>query len=80
MLFRSNALTESSSVNLFFRQAEYGDQLDHYPRDYISHQRVQRDLGINMETFEEVADALKELEEGVIAGAYSISRLRLLGY
>jgi len=33
-----------------------------------------------METFEEVADAFEEFEEGVVARAYSISRLRLLGY
>jgi len=33
-----------------------------------------------METFEEVADAFEEFEKGVIARAYSISRLRLLRY
>ena len=33
-----------------------------------------------METFEEVPDAVKELDEGVIAGAYTIGRLILLGY
>ncbi len=73
-------LTESSSIDLYLRQSKYRNQLDHYLRDYIRHQRVQRDLGINMETFEEVADAFEEFEEGVVARAYSISRLRLLGY
>jgi len=33
-----------------------------------------------METFEEVANALKEFKEGIIARAYSISSLRLPGY
>jgi hypothetical protein len=33
-----------------------------------------------METFEEVPGALKEFKEGVIDRAYSIGRLRLLGY
>ena len=33
-----------------------------------------------METFEEVADTLKEFKEGVIARAYSIGRLISLGY
>ena len=33
-----------------------------------------------MEAFEEVADALKEFKEGVVARAYSIGRLRFLGY
>ena len=33
-----------------------------------------------METFEKVPDTLEELEEGVIGSAYSIGRLRLLGY
>ncbi len=77
---RKTLLTESSSVDLFLRQGKYRNQLDHYLRDYIRHQWVQGDLGIDMETFEEVASALKEFKEGVIARAYSISRLRLLGY
>ena len=38
--------------------------------------RVQRDLRIKMETFEKVSKAFEEFEEGVIARAYSISRLR----
>ncbi len=78
--YSKTQLTESSSIDLYLRQGKYRNQLDHYLRDYIRHQRVQRDLGIDMETFEEVADAFKEFEKGVIARAYSISRLRLLGY
>ena len=73
-------LTESSSTDLLLRQGKNRNQFDHYLRDYILHQRVQGDPGINMETFEEVPDALKELKEGVVARAYSIGRLRLLGY
>ena len=78
--YSKTLLTESSSIDLFLRQGKYRNQLDHYLRNNIRHQRVKRDLGINMETLEEVPNALKEFKEGVIARAYSISRLRLLGY
>ena len=72
-------LTESSSADLFLRDGKYQNQLDHDFRDNIRHQRVQRDLGIDMETFEEVSEAFEEFEEGVIARAHSISGLRSFG-
>ena len=66
-------LTESSSADLFLRDGKYQNQLDHDFRDNIRHKRVQRDLGIDMETFEEVSEAFEEFEEGVVARAHSIS-------
>ena len=71
-------LTEPSSADVFLRQSKYRNQLDHYLHNYILHQSIQGDPGINMKTFEKVPDALKEFEEGVIARAYSIGRLRFL--
>ena len=73
--YSKNSLTESTSADLFLRYSKYRNQLDHYLRDNIRHQRVQGDLGINMETFEEVSDTFKEFEQAVIARAYTISRL-----
>ena len=69
-------LTESTSADLFLRYGEYRNQLNHDLRDNIRHQRVQGDLGIDMETIEEASEAFKEFEEGVIASADTISGLR----
>ncbi len=41
---------------------------------------VQGDFSINTEAFEEVSNAFKEFKESIIARAYSISRLTVLGY
>ena len=73
-------LTESSTAYLFLRQGKYRKQLDHYLRNYILHQSIQRDPGIDMKTFEEVSDAVKEFKEGIVARAYSVGRLKLIGY
>ena len=73
-------LTKSSSTDLFLRLRKNRNQFDHYLRNYILHHIVQGDPGIDMETFEEVPGAVKELKEGVIARAYSIGCLRFLGY
>ena len=73
-------LTESSSADQIFRYGKYRNQLDHYLRDNIRHKRVQGDLGIDMETVEQVSEAFKEFEEGVIASAYTISGLRSSEY
>jgi hypothetical protein len=78
--YRKTLPTESSPADLFLRNGEYRNQLDHDFRDNIRHQWVQRDLGIDMETFEEVAKVFEEFEEGVIARAHSISGLRSFEY
>jgi hypothetical protein len=68
-------LTESSPADLFLRYGKYGNQLYHYLRNNIHHERVQGDLAIDMKTFEEVSKVFEEVEEGVIARAYSVSSL-----
>ena len=73
-------LTKSSSTDLLLRLGKNRNQLDHYLRNYILHHGVQGDPSIDVETFEEVPGAVKELKEGVIAPAYSIGCLRFLGY
>jgi hypothetical protein len=64
----------------FFETASIEINSNHDFRDNIRHQRVQRDLGIDMETFEEVSKVFEEFEEGVIARAHSISGLRSFEY
>jgi hypothetical protein len=65
--YGTTLLTESSSAYLPLCYGKYRNQLYHYLRDDIRHQRIQRDLGINMETIEEASEAFEEFEEGVIA-------------
>ena len=67
-------LTKSPSAYMFLCYGKYRNQLHQYLCDNIRHMRVQRDLRIKMET--KVSKAFEEFEEGVIARAYSISRLR----
>ena len=74
------SLTESTLLDLFLRLGKDRKQLEQYLHDYLRHQRGQRDLSIYLEAFEEASDAVEEFKECVIARAYSISRLRLLGY
>jgi hypothetical protein len=69
------ALTESSMLDLLLCLGKNRKQLDHYLRDYLRHQRAQRDLGIDFEAFEEASDAFKEFKESVIARADPFGRL-----
>ena len=69
-------LTDSSFANLILRYGKDRNQLDHDLRHNIRHKRGQGDLGINMETIEEVLEAFKEFEEDVITSAYTISSLK----
>jgi hypothetical protein len=48
-------------LDLLLRLCEDGKQLKHYLRDNLRHQRAQRDLCIDFESFEEAPDAFKEL-------------------
>ena len=52
-------LTESTFLNLLLRLDEDGKQLNHYPHDYLRHQRAQRNLGIYFEALQETSDAFK---------------------
>jgi hypothetical protein len=74
--YRTTLLTESSSAYLFLCYGKYRNQLGHYLRNNIRHQRVQGDFGIHMEALEEVSKVFEEFEESIIARAYSISGLR----
>src|SRR6266404_1725617 len=68
-------LTEPSLGDLLLRLSKHGKQFDHYLDDYFGHQRGERDLGIDFETFEKTPDAFEEFKESIVARAYSIGRL-----
>ncbi len=72
---RREGLAEPSLGDLLLRLRENGKQLDHYLDNHFGHQRSERNLGIDFETFEEIPDAFEELKESVVARAYTFSRL-----
>jgi hypothetical protein len=62
-------------LDLLLRLRKDGKQLNHYLSDNLRHQRAQRDLGIDLEAFEEAPDTFEELEESVIARTDPFGRL-----
>jgi len=64
---RDEKLTESTLFYFLRRQAKHPEYLGHYLHKYIEHRRGQRNLfGVNMKASEEIPNACKEIEEGVI--------------
>jgi hypothetical protein len=62
-----SALTEPALLNLLGRQGKHRKYFDHYFHDDIGHYWSGRDRRIDLETSEEVPQALKETEEGFVA-------------
>ena len=62
-----HVLTEPAFLNLLGRQGKHRKYFDHYLHDNISHCQSERDHRIDLETSEEVPQALKEIEEGIVA-------------
>ena len=63
----NSALTEPALVNLLGRQGKHRKYFNHYLHDNIRHYRSERDHRIDLQTSEEAPQALKEVEEGVVA-------------
>jgi hypothetical protein len=62
-----SALTEPALLNLLGRQGKHRKYFNHYLHDKIRHYRSGPDHRIDLQTSEEVPQALKEVEEGVVA-------------
>jgi hypothetical protein len=60
-------LTEPAFLNLFGRQGKHREYFHHYFHDDIGHYRSGRDHRIDLQTFEEAPQALKEVEERIVA-------------
>ena len=54
-----DGLTKFSLIRLFGRRREYGEQLDEDLDDDLIHGFCWRDLGIDLEAFQEVANGLE---------------------
>ena len=57
-------LTEFSPLHLLFRQRECGEQLHEYLDKDLIHAFCGRDLGIDVEAIEEVANRLEQIGQG----------------
>jgi hypothetical protein len=56
------ALTEPPLFDLFGREGKHREQFNHYLDDDICHHWGGRDRRIDLETFEEICQALEEIE------------------
>ena len=59
-------LTEPPLPDLICREGEHREQFDHYLDDNIGHYRSRRDRRINLQAFEEIPQALEQIEKGVV--------------
>ena len=62
-----SVLTEPPLTNLLRRQGKHRQQFNHYLDYDISQHRSGRDHRIDLETLEEIAQTLEEIQEGIIA-------------
>ena len=62
-----NALTEPALLNLLGRQGKHRKYFKHYLHDDIGHYRSGWHHRIDLQTSEEIRQALKEVEEGIVA-------------
>jgi hypothetical protein len=60
---------------LFSREGEDRQDLDHDLGQYFGHCGCRRNLGVNHETSEEILDAFKDVDEGVVACPHILGRL-----
>ena len=56
------APTEPPLFNLFGREGKHRQQFNHYLYDDICHYRSDRDCRIDLETLEEIGQAVKKIE------------------
>lgn len=69
-------LTETTLIDLLGRHGKHPEHLCHDLDENFRHSRDQWNLfRINMKTREEIADAVKEVDEGVVACTYAIGGL-----
>ena len=60
-------LTEPTLLNLFRGQGKHRKQFNHYFDDDIRHYRSGRDHRIDLQTLQEVPQALEKVEQRIVA-------------
>ena len=59
-------LTEPTLLDLFRSQSKYRKQFNHYFDDDIRHYRSRRDRRIDLQTLQEIPQALEEVEQCIV--------------
>jgi hypothetical protein len=59
-------LTEPTLLDLFRGQGKHRKQFNQYFDDDIRHYRSWRDLRIDLQTLQEISQALEEVEQGIV--------------
>jgi hypothetical protein len=65
-MYTCRAPTEPPLFDLFGREGKHRQQLNHYLDDDICHYRSGGDCRIDLETLEEIAQALEKIEQRVV--------------
>ena len=68
-------LTKFSLLYLFFNQRECGEQLHENLDNHLIHGYCGRDLGIDLETIEEVSNGLEQIGQGTVVIYDTLDRL-----
>ncbi len=72
-------LTCSSLFYLLCRNGKDIEYFNHYLHDDVRHRRGWWNFGIDLEAFEEVLNAFKDVDEGLLGCTDVLSRLRSFG-
>jgi hypothetical protein len=67
-MYTCRAHTEPPLSNLFGREGKYREQFNHYLDDDICHYRSGWHCRIDLETLEEIAQALEKIEQRIVTG------------
>jgi len=70
-----SALTEPPLFDLFGRQGKHGKKLDHYFDNDLDQRRSGRNHRIDLQTLEEIPQALEQLEKRIVARCNSTGSL-----
>jgi hypothetical protein len=66
-------LTRSSLFYLLCRNSQDIQYFDHYLHDDVRHRRAWSNLGIGLQASEKVLDALKDVDQGLLAAITSLA-------
>ena len=61
-----DGLTKFPLFHLFRRQCQCGEQLHEYLDNHLFHGFCGRDIGVDLETIEEMSDGLEQIGQGAV--------------
>ena len=75
-MYVNGGLTEPTLLNLFCRQGEHRKQFNQYFDDDVRHRRSRRDARIDLQTLEEIPQALEKVDQGIVTRRNSTGSLK----